>query len=308
MTQVCENASVLCEDPVYYTNTIGITVDWVIFLVGLPEVTLACYALLCLLKKEKAAPVFALNLLLSDLLQIGITLVFVISRFFDPTFYPLHRARCASRLFVRLGLTSSLSFMLLISAERYVMVAHPVWYHTKNSVKLSVQISVCMWILSLAYSSLDYFLMSCTRNPLLLFSIFCLLPAPFLLGLFIATWKALNRSTAVRHEKKKRRRVWGVLSLMLGTYTVLFFPFSFRNLYYSLKTDSTNSTNSKDSVKDVSGVLTSALVYLSPLVDALLYIFIRGDIRDTVEAFPCCRSVLMKLKGFKDSPRTETAS
>ncbi|XP_034559786.1 free fatty acid receptor 3-like [Notolabrus celidotus] len=306
MTQVHENYSLLCEDPVYYSNVIGITVDWVLFLVGLPEVCLACYALLCLLKKDKVAPVFVLNLLLSDLLQIGITGVFIVSRFYDPTYYPFLRARCISRLFIRLGLTSSLSFMQLISAERFVMVACPLWYRTKNSLTLSILISVCIWILSLVYSSLDYYLLSHTRYPLLLFAIVCLFPAPFLLGLYIATWKALHKSAAMRHGTKNRRRVLGVLSLMLGTYIVSFFPFIIRNLYYSLKAD--DDSDKEDLVKDLSGVLTSALVYLSPLVDSVLYIFIRSDIGDTLEAFSCCRTALMKLKGFKDSPWSETTS
>ncbi|XP_065809474.1 proteinase-activated receptor 2-like [Labrus bergylta] len=306
MTGEHENTSFLCEDPVYYTSRIGITVDWVIFLIGLPEVCLAFYALLFLLKKDKFAPIFALNLLLSDLLQIGITVVFIISRFFDPTFYPFHSARCITRHFVYFGLTSSLGFMLLISAERYVMVAWPVWYHTKNRAKISILISVGMWVFSLAYCTLQYFLTSDTRSLLLLFSIVCLLPAPFLLGLFIATYKALNKSMAMRHGTKNRRRVLGVLGLVLGTYTVLFFPFSFRNLYYSLKGD--NGSDAEDLVRDLSSVVTSALVFLSPLIDALLYIFIRKDIRDTVEAFPCLKIALMKIKGFQDSSRAETAS
>ncbi|XP_049453314.1 formyl peptide receptor-related sequence 4-like [Epinephelus fuscoguttatus] len=299
MTGIHGNTSLLCgNDPVYYTNTMGIVVDWVIFFVGLPEVCLACYALLCLLKKDKAAPVFAINLLLSDLIQIGITVVFIISRFFDATFHPFVRARCIARLFVRLGLTSSLGFMLLISAERYLLVSCPVWYRTMNTAKLSILISVCTWIFSLAYSSLDYIFLIHTRFSLLLFSIICLLPAPFLLGFFIATWKALNKSTAMRHEKKNRRRVLGVLSLVLGTYIVLFFPFCFRNLYYALKGD--NASDKEDTFRDFSSVLTSALVYLSPLIDALIYIFIRRDIRDTVEAFPCCKKPLTKLREFQD--------
>ncbi|CAJ1071569.1 free fatty acid receptor 3-like [Xyrichtys novacula] len=300
-----ENTSHPCEEPVYYYSTIGSIVDWVILLVGLPEVCLACYALLCLLKKDKLAPIFAINLLLSDLLQIGIMVVFIVSRFFDPTSDRFLRARCVARLFVRLGLSSSLSFMLLISAERFIMVACPVWHHTKNNVKLSVLISVCTWIFSLAFSSLDYFLMRHAKFPSWLFSILCLLPSPFLLGFFIGTWKALNKSTAMRHRAPNRRRVLGVLGLVLGTYAVLFFPFSFRNLYYSLKADADSDT--ADSVRDLSGIFTSALVYLSPLLDPLLYIFIRRDIRDTMAAFPCCNTILMKLKGFKDSPQTVTA-
>lgn len=307
-TQVQGNASLLCgKDPVYYTNTAGIVVDWVIFLVGLPEVCLACYALLCLLKKDKSAPIFAINLLVSDLIQIGITVVFIMSRFFAVTFQPLIRARCIARLFVRLGLTSSLGFMLLISVERYVIVDFPVWYLTKYSANAAILISVCMWTLSLTYSILDYIFLIHTRSSLFLFSVICLIPAPFLVALFTATLRSLNKSMAIRHETKNRRRIIGVL--VLGTYVVLFFPFSLRNLYYSLKRE--NVSDEGDSVKDLSSVLTSALVYISPLIDSLMYIFIRRDIKDTVEAFPCCRRPLMKLRAFQgrlsDTAQTETA-
>lgn len=309
MTQVQENASLLCgKDPVYYTNTTGIVVDWVIFLVRLPEVCLACYALLCLLKKDKSAPIFAINLLVSDLIQIGITVVFVISRFFDVAFLPFIRARCIARLFVRLGLTSCLGFMLLVSLERYVRVAYPVWYHTKYTADVAILISLCMWTLSVTYSILDYVFLIHTRSSLLLFSVICLIPAPFLVAPFTATRKSLNKSMAMRHETKNRRRI-GVSEPGVGDIRSFVFPFSFRNLYYSLTGE--NVSDEGDSVKDLSSVLTNALVYISPLIDSLINVFIRRYIRDTVEAFPCCRRPLMKLKAFQgrlsDTSQTETA-
>ncbi|XP_071399081.1 proteinase-activated receptor 2-like [Centroberyx affinis] len=300
------NTSLPCgKDPPYYTSTIGIVVDWVIFFVGLPSVCLAGYALLSLLKKDQAAPIFAINLLLSDLLQISITIVFIINRFFDDAFQPFVTVRCLTRLFVRTGLCASLGFMVLISVERYLLVGCPLWYHVKNNAKFPTLISICLWTLSLTYATLDYvFLIN--RLSLLLFSAICLLPAPFLAGFFAATWKALHESTAMRQEARNRRRVLGALSLVLGIYIVLFLPFSFRNLYYSLKGD----TDAEDSVRDLSSVLTSALVYLSPLTDPFIYIFMRRDIKDTVEAFPCCRRLLklMECQGeLTESTQGETA-
>ena len=113
MTGMHENTTLVAcgKPPFYYRNILGNMVDWVIFLVGLPEVSIACYALLCLLKKEKAAPIFSLNLLLSDLIQIGITIVFIVSRLFHSTFQPVITAFfCITEQFVRFGLTTSLGF------------------------------------------------------------------------------------------------------------------------------------------------------------------------------------------------------
>ncbi|KAM3866094.1 proteinase-activated receptor 2-like [Diretmus argenteus] len=300
-----ENASSLCaKDGPYYSNIIGIAVDWVIFIIGLPLVCLAGYALLPLLKRDQATPIFAINLLLSDLLQIGITIVFIVSRFFSNTYQPLVRARCVSRLLVRWGLCVSLGFMLLISVERYLLVAYPVWYHRKNNAKFPILLSICLWTLSLTYAVLDYVLLSHTRFSLLLFSIICLLPAPFLVSFFTAMWKALHQSAAMRQEERNRRRVIGALSLVLGIYTVLFLPFSFRNLYYALKAD--NATDPEDSARDLSAVLTSGLVFLSPLTDPFIYIFMRRDIRDTMKVFPCCKRPLVEDTERQDRPTGNT--
>lgn len=94
------------------------------------------------------------------------------------------------------------------------------------------------------------------------------------------------------------------------TYTVLFFPFSFRNLYYSLKGD--NASDEEDSVRDISGDLTSALVYLSPLIDSSIYIFIRRDKRTTQwKYFPAAKSLSRSSESFRTGeemlPQTEMA-
>ncbi|KAM4604667.1 free fatty acid receptor 3 [Polymixia lowei] len=283
-----ENITLLCgEDPLYYTSIAGIVVDWVVFFIGLPLVCMAGYALLTLLRRDRAAPVFAINLLLSDLLQISITLVFIVSRFFDKAFQPFVEACCISRLFVRLGICASLGFMFLISVERYLLVAYPVWYRTRNNAKFPILVAICLWTLSLTYAALDYVFLIHTRFSLLLFSFISLIPGPFLLGFLIATWKVLRKSMTYR-QGRKMRSVIGPLSLVLGIYTVLFLPFSFRNLYYLLKNDS--ETNRQD----LSSVLTSALIYLSPLTDPFIYIFMRKDIKDTMDAFPCCKKLLVK--------------
>lgn len=291
------------KDPPYYRSIIGIVVDWVIFFLGLPEVCLAGYALFSLLKKDRAAPIFAINLLLSDLLQISVTFVFIVSRFFDNAFLPFVRARCVTRLLVHLGISASLNFMVLISVERYLMVAYPVWYHTKNNAKVPILVSTGLWAFSLTYATLDYILLTQTNSSLFIFSIICLLPAPLLVGFFTATWMALHKRKIIRREGKKRQRVLGALSLVLGIYIVLFLPFSFRNLYYSIK----NETETEDVVRDLSSVLTSALVYLSPLVDPFIYVFVRKDIKDTMEAFPCCRRPLACQHGLTDSTQGETS-
>lgn len=288
-------------DPPYYTNMIGIVVDWIIFLIGFPAVCLASYALFSLVKAGRVAPVYVINLLISDLLQITITLVFIFSRFFDTTCLPFMKARCLSRIIVRLGLCTSLGFMLLISLERYMVVVCPLWYRRRRSVKNSTLVSLSLWALALVYVTFDYNFLIDMRYSLMIFSAISLLPAPFLVLLFLVTQRALSRSMAFRGAER-RRRILGALGLVLGSYTLLFLPYSIRNLYYSINA---HAPSVSDPVRDLSSVITSALLYLSPLTDCFLYIFMRRDLRDTVDAFPCCRRLLSVGDGNRSSRQTD---
>lgn len=302
MTDVNDTTAFPCGlDPPYYTNMIGIVVDWIIFLIGFPAVCLASYALFSLVKAGRVAPVYVINLLISDLLQITITLVFIFSRFFDTTCLPFMKARCLSRIIVRLGLCTSLGFMLLISLERYMVVVCPLWYRRRRSVKNSTLVSLSLWALALVYVTFDYNFLIDMRYSLMIFSAISLLPAPFLVLLFLVTQRALSRSMAFRGAER-RRRILGALGLVLGSYTLLFLPYSIRNLYYSINA---HAPSVSDPVRDLSSVITSALLYLSPLTDCFLYIFMRRDLRDTVDAFPCCRRLLSVGDGNRSSRQTD---
>lgn len=107
----------------------------------------------------------------------------------------------------------------------YLLMACPVCYRTRNITTFSTLASICLWILSLTYTTLDYGFLIQTSYSVPFSSIF-LLPASFLVGLFTATWKALYRSMTMRQEVKKRGRVLWALGLGLGIYTVLFLPLS----------------------------------------------------------------------------------
>uniref|UniRef100_A0A8C7RLA2 G-protein coupled receptors family 1 profile domain-containing protein n=1 Tax=Oncorhynchus mykiss TaxID=8022 RepID=A0A8C7RLA2_ONCMY len=274
----------ICSSSMFLWHLLYAIIIYVIILSGFPAVCLASYALFSLVKAGRVAPVYVINLLISDLLQITMTLVFIFSR-----------------IFVRLGLCTSLGFMLLISLERYMVVVCPLWYRLRRSVKNSTLVSLSLWALALVYVTFDYIFLIDMRYSLTIFSAISLLPAPFLVLLFLVTQRALSRSMAFRGAER-RRRILGTLGLVLGSYTLLFLPYSIRNLYYSIKP---HAPSVSDPVSDLSSVITSALLYLSPLTDCFLYIFMRRDLRDTVDAFPCCRRLLNVGDGNRSSRQTD---
>ncbi|XP_036375371.1 ovarian cancer G-protein coupled receptor 1-like [Megalops cyprinoides] len=269
-------------DPFYYNHPLGKAVDWLIIGVGLPAIGLAGYALFRLDRADYVAPVFVINLLISDLLQIAITAVFIASRYFDAEMAALRTARAVSRVIVHLGLAASLAFMLCISLERYLLVAHAVWHRSHRSVRLSVSLSLAVWAAALVYVVLEYMLSPDGAHSQVVFSVTSLLPAPFLVFSCVGTWRALRRSLSL--QRGERRRVVGALALVVGIYAVLFLPFSLRNLCYALRGDS-----APDQASILSSVATSCLLYLSPLADPFLYIFMRRDVRHALDSL-CCRA------------------
>ncbi|KAL2097154.1 hypothetical protein ACEWY4_006361 [Coilia grayii] len=276
------------EEPAYYTHILGVTVDWIIVVVGLPGIITAIYALQGLVRADHVAPVFVINLLVSDLFQIAITVVFILSRFFDrmqPVFLTL---RCISRIVVRLGITASLCFMVCISAERYLTVAHPIWYRYRRTVKCSVVISSGVWGACALYALLDFAVVHDQKESLKVFSVLLLLPALPLTVFCSLTHKALQHCRSI--QQNESRRIMGALGLVLGIYAVLFLPFCIRNLYFILAAGSEHST-----LEDTSLVVTSALVYLSPLADPFLYIFMRRDMRNALDILLSCRGLLRHM-------------
>ncbi|XP_062408729.1 psychosine receptor-like [Sardina pilchardus] len=290
-------------DLIYYQHIFGITVDWIIFFVGLPAIIAAIYALRHLVRADHVTPVFVINLLISDLIQIAITAVFILSRFFDrrlPVFVIL---RCISRLIVRLGISASLSFMVCISVERYLIVAHPIWHRNRRSVKSSMVIACGAWAACGLYALLDFTLVHNFNVSLKILTVILLMPALPLMMFCPLTYRALRHCRAIHQDE--RRKIIGTLALVLAIYMFIFLPFCIRNLHCFLVAIIHHSTCQDD----VSFVVTSALLYLGPLADPFLYIFMTQDVRNTLVASLCTGGPLRQVvcsersRGFEEESR-----
>ncbi|XP_048111268.1 mas-related G-protein coupled receptor member A6-like [Alosa alosa] len=276
-------------DLIYYSHIFGITVDWIIFIIGLPGIIAAIYALRHLARADHVTPVFVINLLISDFIQIVITAVFILSRFFDSSLPVFVILRCVSRLIVRLGISASLGFMVCISMERYLTVACPIWYRNRRSVKSSV-IMVCgVWAACGLYALLDFTLVQDFNVSLKILTVILLTPALPLMVFCPLTYRALRHCRAIRQDE--RRRIIGTLALVLVLYMFLFLPFCTRNLYCLLAAISNHNTCQDD----VSLMVTSAVLYLGPLADPFLYIFMRQDVRSTRGVSLCTGGLLRRV-------------
>ena len=151
---------------------------------------------------------------------------------------------------------------------RYLVIAHPLWYRFRRTIKISVGACVLVWVLPLVYRIIFIFWV---KNLLIILGVFLLLPLPLLIFFL----KALSTSRVPSDEK---RQVVGVLVLVLLIYTLLFLP---NIIWYLTKVDQQTSTFT---------TLTLLLFQLSPLADSTLYVFMRkGTIDKLLSSVCCCR-------------------
>ena len=138
-------------------------------------------------------------------------------------------------------------------------------------------VSVAVWVLSLALS-LPLFLGVSYMAEKILFSVFFLLPLPLLIFFLGGTIRALSASRVPSDEK---RRIVGILALVLLIYTLLLLPSIMLVLAEEHTIDAQQTLMTLNN-------LSAMFVRLSPLADLVLYVFMRKGIIDKLLAAVCC--------------------
>ncbi|XP_061601148.1 G-protein coupled receptor 4-like [Cololabis saira] len=230
--------------------------------IGLPLTFVAIFAICLLVRKDHVAPIYVINLLISDLIQLSgmILMSHGISTICRPII-----------LIHEFGVTVSIFFMVVISLERYLITAWPLWYKFKRNIKTSVIVSVVVWLLPLLYLPIVFFANDYTET---IIACFLLLPFPLLIFFLGGTLKALSSARSVPSDEK--RRIVAVLVLVLLIYTLLFLPRVILSLSEKVK-----------GYRNIE-ILTVLPLFFSPLADLFLYVFIRKGICDKLLASLCC--------------------
>ncbi|XP_045921182.1 ovarian cancer G-protein coupled receptor 1-like [Micropterus dolomieu] len=240
-------------------------VTYTIIATGLPLTLVAIYALYSMVRRDHVAPIYVINLLITDLIQLCFMIVQVV-RNVDWTIY---------LIFVYIyfsALIASVGFMVCIALERYLVIAHPLWYRFRRSIRSSVVVSVLVWVLSVVCVVLFFNLVRAIIYFVLLLSF------PLLIFSLVGTLKALSASISVPSDEK--RRIVGILVLVLFIYTVLFLPF----MIWFLKVYTENNR-----WQDLRlNILSLTFLRFSPLADLFLYVFMRKGFIDKLLASVCC--------------------
>ncbi|KAM6997236.1 proteinase-activated receptor 2-like [Tautogolabrus adspersus] len=245
-------------------NFIMHVVTCIIISIGLPLTLMTIYALFSLVRKDHVAPIYVINLLISDLSQLCCMIIFETEQ--DQTHIIVYDIYYC-------GLMTSVFFMVCVSLERYLVIAHPLWYRFKRTIKNSVVVSVVVWLIPpvLFYTLYISFNLGVMIQ---VFAIFLIIPLPLFIFFLVGTLRALSASVSVPSEEK--RRIVGILVLVLLNYTLLFLP----SMIWILKNKSDKTLHD----------LALTFLRLSPLADLFLYVFIRKrSIGKLFTAVNCCR-------------------
>ncbi|XP_041803627.1 G-protein coupled receptor 4-like [Chelmon rostratus] len=223
----------------------------------------AIYAVYRQVRNDHVAPIYIINLLISDLIQLCCTIIWVAPIQERMIFIILPYS-------YNFGVSASVCFMMCVAVERYLVVSRPLWYRFRRTIKSSVVVCVVVWVLPLVFLLTFHF----WDSTAIVSAIFLLIPLPVFIFCLGGTLKALSASTVPSEEK---RRILGILVLVLLIYTLLFLP-----RIISFLADTNNYKFDR---------LSLLFLQLSPLADLVLYVFLRkGAIDKLLAAVCCCRT------------------
>ncbi|XP_023250428.1 mas-related G-protein coupled receptor member X1-like [Seriola lalandi dorsalis] len=124
-------------------------VTCIIICIGLPLILVAIHEVCSLVRNDHVAPIYIINLLISDLIQLCCMIVEVVQ---------VEIWRISFKVIFYFSLMASVGFMVCVALERYLVIAWPLWYRFRRTIKTSIVVCVVVWTLSLFYPLSFYFL------------------------------------------------------------------------------------------------------------------------------------------------------
>ncbi|XP_054877620.1 G-protein coupled receptor 4-like isoform X1 [Poeciliopsis prolifica] len=280
----------------YYSNCTGICISEILNLlsritigIGFVLILIVMIAVFLQVRKGQDAPVYVINLLVSDIIQLCCRIPLDFTR--------LSEDDAKYNIIVDFGVMVSVGFIVCISCERYLVIAKPLWYRFRRNIKTYVVVCIVVWILPLLYPVLSYGIEEYTMADIF-FIIVLLLPFPFFIFFLVGTIKALSGARGVPAVEK--RRIVAIQVSVLIIYTLLYLPTIILLFaqYGVLDSD----------MHIPIYIMALICFFFSPLADTTLYLLSRKTILDKFLASICfCKiSTILETISTDHESRSET--
>ncbi|XP_067367733.1 G-protein coupled receptor 4-like isoform X2 [Channa argus] len=244
-------------------------VKWIFISVGLPLNVAAIYKTSFLVQKDQVAPVYFINLLVSNLIQLCSLIILLTVT--DFRIYEVFNKICG------FGAMASIDFMVCIALERYLVITSPQFSCLRQVIQIPIVVCFVIWAPPLFCAfRVTFFVEFVSTEIIISFVCFILLPFPLLMYLLGGALKALSAAGSVPPDEK--RRTVAILVLVLLIYTLLFLPTIIWSLVRGI------------GLNTVSFVLIT-IIRLIPLTNMSVYFFLRKGAADKLLACVCCCSM-----------------
>ncbi|XP_066578288.1 G-protein coupled receptor 4-like [Amia ocellicauda] len=275
-----------------------------VFCIGLPTNCLALYGMFCLVKTDYTLPIYIINLLLADLLQIG-TLPLWMDYYSRGHQWRFGHAACKIIGCVfYISLFVSICFMCCVSLERYLAIVHPLWFQSQRMVRNVYLLSLAVWLFFTSAvavgfkmgfegnttstlcmeefpSKTDFALFQLVSIPFTF-----LLPLLFLLFVFFRVRSSLARSVSLSGQEK--RRFNGLLLLIVLMFLLIFGPYHLVRMVRYAGVISVSDKCHFESRIFLPFQIALGLLSVNAILDPIMYIFIYKSSREKMLAsFPC---------------------
>ncbi|MBN3315736.1 GPR4 protein, partial [Atractosteus spatula] len=258
--------------------------------IGLPINCLAAYRLYHLVKASNVLPIYVINLLISDMLQLAMLPLILLSFYTDllDTVYYLLYHWTSINIF---SMCVSISFFVCISLERYLAVVHPLWHQSHRSPRFAIKVSVGVWLFAgMCFTVENLLSMRYVLFIFVLFVLFFLVPLILLVFFYVRTKAAITSSIGAPDVKKKR--ALRVLSAVLVLFIVVYGPF-FTVIVFRAVLDSMRIFASIGLI--ALAIVSDVISSLNIIVNPILYVLLRNDVRETLNTTPFWRMLMWSV-------------
>ncbi|XP_041753068.2 G-protein coupled receptor 4, partial [Coregonus clupeaformis] len=309
----------LSQDAIYLPVVYGI-----FFVIGTPLNLMALFGLYRLIKTENVLPVYVINLLLSDLLQL-FTLPLWIDYYSRGHSWRFGSTSCQfSGVSFYVSIYTGIAFMCIIALERYLAIAKPLRFQALRKLNFARWIALSIWVvvalpLSIALHTMqpnDNHTLCMERYPskegfityrLITLTLSFLIPLSFILFLHRKTLRSLSAIGALGAEEKHRIR--GFLILLVVIFILVLGPYHITGCVKYIGLLLHGDACEWEKAVFVPYQLGRGLLSLNSLLDPVLYTFLRNDFRAAAGHYlPCLRRMQESVNRSVSHQRTTTKS